>query len=353
MQSKSPYSTDYQFGIGAMTGTSLDGLDLALCKFDENGYEILDFNCFKLPAKLREDLTDAYTKDSREFFKIEHDYSHFIAEAIRGFFKKTGKRATFAGIHGQTIFHEPQSQLTVQMLNGGLLAAKTGLITVCDFRRSDMALGGQGAPLVPIGDRDLFGEYTACLNLGGFANLSAEVDGARVAYDICAVNIVLNGLAKYEGKDYDDRGQMAASGKLNRELLKQLNSLTFYKAKPPKSLGREWVENQILPHLAGVENSAALRTFTEHAARQIATNLPRKGKVLLTGGGAYNDFLISLVRAQMPELEITIPGKKLLEGKEALIFAYLAKLRLEGEINVLASATGAFRNSSSGAVYFP
>ncbi|MCZ4408079.1 anhydro-N-acetylmuramic acid kinase [Cryomorphaceae bacterium 1068] len=353
MQSNSPYSTDYQFGIGSMTGTSLDGLDLALCKFDEKGYEILDFNCFELPAQLRKNLNDAYTKNGREFFQIENDYSRFIAECINSFQNKTGSLARFIGIHGQTIFHEPNSQLTVQMLNGGLIAAETGLTTVCDFRRADMALDGQGAPLVPIGDRDLFGEYNACLNLGGFANLSAKVDGERVAFDICAVNIVLNLLAKKIGKDYDDRGQIAASGKLNRELLNQLNSLAFYKERPPKSLGREWMEQQILPLLAGIENNTALRTFTEHAAQQIAACLPREGKVLLTGGGAYNDFLISLIRERLPELQITIPEKKLLEGKEALIFAYLAKLRLEGETNVLASATGAFRNSSSGAVYIP
>lgn len=353
MQPKSPYSTGYQIGIGAMTGTSLDGLDLALCRFSENRYEILDFQCVELPRRLRESLTDAHTKDSREFFSIENNYSRFIAESISDFHEKTGNQAEFIGIHGQTIFHEPESQLTIQMLNGGLVASRAGLTTVCDFRRADIALGGQGAPLVPIGDRDLFSEYNACLNLGGFANLSSENDGTRVAFDICPVNLVLNLLANKERKEYDDGGQMAAAGELDNDLLNQLNSLNFYKQKPPKSLGREWMEDQILPILNGIENRVALRTYTEHAAQQIAQNLPQSGKVLVSGGGAYNRFLISQIGRMLPSTYLIIPEKKLIEGKEALIFAYLAKLRLEGEINVLASVTGASRNSSSGAVYAP
>jgi anhydro-N-acetylmuramic acid kinase len=353
MQPKSLYSTGYQIGIGAMTGTSLDGLDLALCRFSENSYEILVFQCVELPVKLRESLTDAHTKIPSEFFKIENNYSRFIAGSVSDFHEKTGKRAKFIGIHGQTIFHEPESQLTIQMLNGGLVAAKVGLPTVCDFRRADIALEGQGAPLVPIGDRDLFSEFDACLNLGGFANLSSEVDGNRVALDICPVNIVLNLLSKKEGKEYDDGGQMAATGKLDNDLLSRLNSLAYYEQKAPKSLGREWMEDQILPLLNGIENRLALRTYTEHAAQQIAQKLPQSGKVLVTGGGAYNRFLISQIERVLPSTDLIIPEKKLIEGKEALIFAYLAKLRLEGEINILASATGASRDSSSGAVYEP
>jgi len=353
MQPISLYSPVYQIGIGAMTGTSLDGLDLALCRFSENGYEILDFQCVQLPTRLRESLTDAHTKTSREFFRIENNYSRYIAESISEFYKKTGKRAEFVGIHGQTIFHEPESQLTIQMLNGGLVAARTGLTTVCDFRRADIALEGQGAPLVPIGDRDLFSQYDACLNLGGFANLSSEADGSRVAFDICPVNIVLNLLAKKEGKEYDDGGQIAASGKLDNDLLSQLNSLNYYEQMPPKSLGREWMEDQILPILNEIGNRVALRTYTEHAAQQIAQKLPQSGKVLVTGGGAYNRFLISQIKRVLPATDLIIPEKKLIEGKEALIFAYLAKLRLEGEINILASVTGASRDSSSGAVYAP
>jgi anhydro-N-acetylmuramic acid kinase len=302
---------------------------------------------------LRESLTDAHTKTSHEFFRIENNYSRFIAESISEFYEKTGKRAEFVGIHGQTIFHEPESQLTVQMLNGGLVAARTGLTTVCDFRRADIALKGQGAPLVPIGDRDLFSQYDACLNLGGFANLSSEADGSRVAFDICPLNIVLNLLAKKEGKEYDDGGQIAASGKLDNDLLSQLNSLNYYEQMPPKSLGREWMEDQILPILNEIGNRAALRTYTEHAAQQIAQKLPQSGKVLVTGGGVYNRFLISQIKRVLPSTDLIIPENKLIEGKEALIFAYLAKLRLEGEINILASVTGASRDSSSGAVYAP
>jgi len=353
MEEKNPYSSDYQIGIGVMTGTSLDGLDLALCLFHDNGYEILNFFFGEFPSQLQKSLVAAHKKDSLEYFEIENQYSRFLGDSIRNFHEKTGKQASFVGIHGQTIFHEPNSRLTVQMLNGGLVAATTGLVTVSDFRRSDVALGGQGAPLVPIGDRDLFNNYSACLNLGGVANLSLETNGTRVAFDICPVNMVLNLLAQKEGKEYDDGGQMAASGYLDNQLLNQLNSLPFYDKKPPKSLGREWVEDQILPLIERVDNRTALRTYTEHAASQSARTLPRNGKVLVTGGGAYNEYLILLIRRTSPELDLTIPDKRLLEGKEALIFAYLAKLRLERKNNVLASVTGATRDSCSGAVYMP
>ena len=353
MKPKSTYSADYQIGIGVMTGTSLDGLDLCLCEFREGAYKILDFQCVEIPEKLKKSLADVYINSAREFFKIENEYSRFLAASIRGFDKKSNNQAQFIGIHGQTIFHVPDAQLSVQMLNGGLIAAVTGLTTVCDFRRADIALGGQGAPLVPIGDRDLFGEYTGCLNLGGFANLSTEVDGNRVAFDICAVNMVLNRLAKYEGKEYDDEGKMAAAGELDPTLLNRLNAMAFYEEKPPKSLGREWMENDILPLIKSVENRMALRTYTEHCAQQIVKNLPQSGRILVTGGGAYNQFLISLIKKMLLSTDLVIPEKNLLEGKEALIFAYLAKLRLEGKTNVLASATGASHNSSSGALYNP
>lgn len=353
MQKKATQPTENQFGIGAMTGTSLDGLDLALCRFDSNAYEILEFHCLDFPSALKKSLAHAHLVNGFNYFEIEKRYSQFVATAIRDFQSKTGARATFAGIHGQTVFHQPESDLTVQMLNGALIATKTGIVTVCDFRRGDMANGGQGAPLVPIGDRDLFSDYSACLNLGGFANISLKKNGVHTAFDICPVNIVLNLLAQNEKKEYDDKGQMAASGELDIDLLNQLNSLKFYSQKPPKSLGREWMENQILPLLKGIENRVAMRTFTEHAAEQIASELPKTGKVLMTGGGAYNDFLISSIRKRVSKTEMIIPSKELIEGKEALIFAYLAKLRLDKKINVLSSATGASRDSCAGAVYFP
>lgn len=346
-------ATDFYIGIGAMTGTSLDGLDLALCEFGQNSYRILEFQCLEMPAELRKSLASAHTSSSQEYFEIENEYSQYIAEAIKNFHEKTDKRATFAGIHGQTIFHRPEARLTNQMLNGGLIAAVSNLTTVCDFRRSDVALQGQGAPLVPIGDRDLFSEYSSCLNLGGFANLSTEVNAVRTAFDICPVNIVLNFLSNKMGEEYDDGGRMAATGRLNLELLNKLNALPFYKLNPPKSLGREWMEQNILPQLMGIDNSVALRTFTAHAAFQIARNLPSLGKVLITGGGAYNDFLLSQIKLNTPSIKLVVPEKALIEGKEALIFAYLAKLRLTEKINVLASATGATRDSCSGSVYQP
>lgn len=336
-----------------MTGTSLDGVDLALCEFGENSFKIIQFDCLNFPPEMQKSIREIHLKSASEYLRLENAYSRFLSKGIRQFNESTGRKSQFSGIHGQTVFHEPSAGLTTQMLNGGLIAALTGIPTVCDFRRADVALGGQGAPLVPIGDRDLFSDYSACLNLGGFANVSLEENEKRVAFDICPVNFVLNQLAEKEGLEYDDKGKMAASGELDKPLLQELNDLEYYHRKSNKSLGREWVEQEVIPLLRGKNNRTALRTFTAHAAHQIAESLANKDSVLVTGGGSYNEFLMKQLSLQLPDTALIIPEKKLLEGKEALIFAYLAKLRLERKINVLASATGALRDSSSGAIYFP
>ncbi|MEM9051177.1 MAG: anhydro-N-acetylmuramic acid kinase [Bacteroidota bacterium] len=349
MIEKDSYEPDYQVGIGVMTGTSLDGVDLCLARFDTAGYEILEFECFSFPEQLKTFLSEAQNISGADYFLLENEFSLFLAKTIWNFNEKHHRQAGFAGVHGQTIFHDPNKQLTHQMLNGSLISSISELTTVCDFRSADVALGGQGAPLVPIGDSQLFSDYSACLNLGGFANISREENGERIAFDICPVNFVLNHFSKKLGKEFDEGGNLARSGEINMVTLKKLNTLDFYKMPAPKSLGREWVEEFVLPIMSALNPKDALRTFTEHAAEKISQSLPKKGKTLVTGGGAYNEFLIAKIGIE----RLVIPNRELIEGKEALIFAYLAKLRLEGQINVLSSVTGASRNSCSGAVYLP
>jgi anhydro-N-acetylmuramic acid kinase len=353
MNNDTTQRTEYEIGIGVMSGTSLDGLDLILCEFQESGYKILSFECIPFPSEISNKLREAHTYDALSYLKTENDFSRFASDRICEFHKRNGEKAKFIGIHGQTIFHQPEEGLTSQLLAGSIIAAATKLTTVCDFRRMDLALGGQGAPLVPIGDKDLFASYDACLNLGGFANISMDADGKRISFDICPVNFVLDRLARELGKDYDQGGAKAASGNIDHEVLNKLDALPFYEKRPPKSLGREWVEKNIISHLVNLRSEDALRTFTEHAGYEIANCFPPKGRVLVTGGGSYNSFLLSVIRNSAASQEIIVPEKELIDGKEALIFAYLAKLRLEGKTNVLASVTGASKDSCSGAVYLP
>ncbi|MGZ4116261.1 MAG: anhydro-N-acetylmuramic acid kinase, partial [Bacteroidia bacterium] len=239
---------------------------------------------------------------------------------------------------------------------GSAIAARCKLPVVCDFRSLDVVLGGQGAPLVPVGDKLLFSEYDFCLNLGGFANISYEHKGERIAYDICPVNIVMNPICEQLGKPFDDKGEIARSGMLSNYLLNEFNQIGFYKAlaDSPKSLGKEWVIKNIDPLLNTYELSEndLLRTFCEHIAFQVGKALKNKskGKILITGGGAYNSFLIECIKQHTPH-EIIIPDKKTIEFKEALIFAFLGVLRMRGEVNCLKSVTGATEDNCGGAIY--
>ena len=278
-----------------------------------------------------------------------------MAEEISGFIQRNNIQELDAICsHGHTIRHQPEKEFTLQIGNLPRLAKLISRTVVCDFRVQDVKLGGQGAPLVPIGDRLLFPEYDFCLNLGGFANISSEIHGNRIAYDICPVNIVLNHYAQKLGKEFDEDGNLAKFGELNLILLQSLNDLPYYTEKPPKSLGLEWVNEHIFLLLDSFNLSSEdiLRTFTEHIAIQLAVQFPKKASVLITGGGAYNSFLIERLK-NLVSVEITIPSPEIVEFKEALIFGLLGVLKLRGEINCLSSVTGASIDHSSGQVYTP
>jgi len=346
--------------IGVMSGTSLDGVDLAHIAFKLTDGK-WTFNIRECETIAYDDdwlyrLKHAVTLSDAELEQLNLAYTQLLGNTIKGFIDKhqiAGLDAVCS--HGHTILHQPHKGITLQIGNLPEIANIVGQTVICDFRVDDVKLGGQGAPLVPIGDKMLFLDFDYCLNLGGFSNISFEAD-SRVAFDISPVNTVLNFYADLLGLDYDDKGQIAESGQVNLDLLSDLNALDFYKKPWPKSLGYEFVKETVLPLIDrfDIPIEDILRTFTEHVAIQIAAALPTKnGRMLVTGGGAYNDFLIRRIQFHLPETEIVIPEKKILEYKEALIFALLGVLKLRGEINVLSSVTGASRDHSSGEVYSP
>ncbi len=336
--------------IGLMSGTSLDGLDIAYCKFrwDNNRwyYDIIQSETIAYSENWKERLIQSYQQDISDLEAIDTDYGKYLAERTLDFIDKhTIMSLDLIASHGHTVKHQPEEGITVQIGNGKVLSKLLKIPVVYDFRTQDVQLGGQGAPLVPIGDELLFSVHDACLNLGGFSNISLKKDNQRLAFDICPVNIVINEFAQKLGFPYDEGGKLAQSGNVIQELLSQLNALEFYSQNPPKSLGREWVETEVLPLLESYEPKDVLRTFTEHIAHQLNTIYKeyQLQNMLITGGGTYNDFLISLL-----DIPYQAANSQLIEFKEAMIFAFMGVLRTRNEVNVLASVTGAQKDHSSG-----
>ena len=345
--------------IGVMSGTSLDGIDLAQLHFSiKNGkwsFKIQDCETIAYPQIWLNKLKTAITFSEKELENLNIEYTHFLGQTIRGFIQKN-KLSNIDAVcsHGHTILHQPHKGITLQIGNLPEIAKIINQKVVCDFRVQDVELGGQGAPLVPIGDEILFSAFDFCLNLGGFSNVSFEEKGKRIAFDISPVNTVLNFYANQLGFDYDDQGKIARSGNLNLDLFTELNQIAFYQKKYPKSLGMEFVNETILPLLEKypIPKEDKLHTFVEHIAFQIALALPKKkGKMLITGGGTYHKFLIDQIQFHLPNMEIVMPDKKTLEFKEALIFGLLGVLKLRKEINVLSSVTGAKFDHSSGVIF--
>ena len=342
-----------------MSGTSLDGLDIAYCEFESQepawSFKIQYAETVPYDEVWRKRLASLENGSAHDLAITDIEYGHFIGRLTKMFLDKRNIRPHFIASHGHTIFHQPEKGITWQIGKGSCIAAETGLPVVCDFRSLDVAIGGQGAPLVPIGDRMLFGEFDYCLNLGGFANISYEENGERIAYDIAPVNIVLNHLTRRIGKPFDPSGQMARIGNLSPTLLASLNHIGYYDQIPPKSLGKEWVQANIFPLLdhSSVLLNDQLNTFCEHVAIQIAKSTAgnKRGKILTTGGGAFNEYLIERI-TQLSQHEIILPDENTINFKEALIFAFLGVLRWRKETNCLRSVTGAVKNTSGGSIYF-
>ncbi|UJH89783.1 anhydro-N-acetylmuramic acid kinase [Antarcticibacterium sp. 1MA-6-2] len=346
--------------LGVMSGTSLDGIDLAVVNFtkeDSWKFEIEDAETIPYPVEWKDQLSRAIEYGEDLLNNLNEEYTRYLASIISTYLKKRSIYGLDAICsHGHTIKHEPQNMYTLQIGNLPLLAQLLQHKIVCDFRVQDVQLGGQGAPLVPIGDQLLFSQYKYCLNLGGFANISTERGNSRIAYDVAPVNTVLNYYAEKLGHFYDAGGQIASSGKLIDDLFIQLGALPFYNQDPPKSLGIEWVNAEILPLLRNYESDvpSILNTFCQHVASQITRVLDNSedSEILITGGGSYNTFLLQQIKARTKN-RIIVPTDEIVNFKEALIFGLLGVLKLRGEINVLSSVTGAERDHSSGVIFEP
>ena len=344
--------------IGLMSGTSLDGLDIVYVEFDKRNYKnfkIYYTETISYSKSWKDALAKAINRSDKELKDLDIEYGKLIAAKVKGFISENNiQTIDFIASHGHTILHEPEKGITLQIGNGQIISDSTKQKVVCDFRTQDVQFGGQGAPLVPIGDAFLFSQYDACLNLGGFANISFKENNKRIAFDICPVNIVLNFYVNKLGLEYDDKGQIASTGEINIELLEQLNVLSYYKKSYPKSLGLEWVQSTIFPLIDSkdLKYSTILKTFCEHVAIQIANSTKKSSNLFITGGGVFNEYLIERIK-QYSNLEVIIPDDQIINYKEALIFAFLGLLRLDNQVNCLSSVTGAKKDHSSGVIFTP
>jgi len=352
--------------IGLMSGSSLDGIDLVDVNFWHDGrwhFEIVAKDNFGYDNVWKKRLSNAFYMSPDELKGLDIQYGRLLGEITRLFIEKYDLRPGIVSSHGHTVFHRPQEHYTLQIGDGQALADACGVTVINDFRTEDVLKGGQGAPLVPIGDKLLFSEYPLCLNIGGIANVSYDIDGQRIAYDICIANQALNYLAELIGQEYDKDGLTARSGTIDFQLLEKFNAHQFFSQKPPKSLGREFFEENIKPLLAETCRRThqdfkfttipdLLATFVEHIAIQISKSIENQpiGKMLITGGGAKNKFLVERIQANTKHVAV-IPDDDIIDYKEALVFAFLGLLRKRKEINVLKSVTGAESDSCSGQVF--
>lgn len=344
--------------IGIMSGTSLDGLDIARARFEilDNGDwkgEIIEFMCFVFTVELSDRLRGAMQMNAWELQELDRDWSLFAAECVVGM----KLEADLLSSHGHTVFHNPEKGITTQIGSGAILAARTGFPTVCDLRSLDVAYGGTGAPLIPIVDRLLFSEYDGCVNLGGFANISISTEALTVAWDTGPCNNMLNMLALQRGLEYDDGGAIAREGLVSEALLEELSSLAYHSLKAPKSLGMEWLHDELIPALMK-HNELTMENFmctsVEYIAKTIAGDLP-EGRILFSGGGVKNTYLMERIHKHAKGLksEIVISDEVMIDAKEAYGFAFLGLLRWLLMDNTLSSVTGAKIPSSGGAIWLP
>ncbi len=355
--------------IGLMSGSSLDGLDIAFVHFDETAgkwqFEILETACIPYSEEWRNNLSSPAKLSAKDYLLLHTAYGHYIGDCINHFLeeKNIAYRVQLIASHGHTAFHIPAKKMTAQIGDGAAIAAVTGVRTITDLRSVDIALGGQGAPIVPIGEKLLFPEFDFFLNIGGIANLSVNRE-SFIGFDVCPANRVLNLLSASAEKGYDENGNLAATGNVDENLLNRLNDFPYYKLNYPKSLSNEFGLNEIYPMIkdANISTQDALRTFVQHIVVQISKSLlqlkkgisgSEKLRLLITGGGAHNLFLIERLRKEISPMgiESVIPDNRLIDFKEALVMALMGVLRWREDINVLHSVTGASKDSINGAVW--
>ncbi|MDH5366465.1 MAG: anhydro-N-acetylmuramic acid kinase [Cyclobacteriaceae bacterium] len=350
--------------IGIMSGTSLDGLDLAFCNFEviegQWSYKLYFSKSVTYDKSLMQDLKNSFHLPSIELLSLNNKYGRWLGEQINEFVSENDIQIDFVSSHGHTVFHQPEDGITYQIGSGQEIANICKTKVINDFRTLDVSLGGQGAPLVPIGDKYLFSEYDFCLNLGGISNISFEDNEKRMAYDIGIANMVLNHLTIPQGLSFDNNGDIAKSGKRCEDLFNQLNQLSYYKQPFPKSTGYEWFKDKVMPIVDNSEEQFKdkLCTCVHHIAYQIAKEVKKsskpKGRLLITGGGANNTFLVETIQHYLDDkIEVVIPDKSIINFKEAIVFAFMGVLRYRNEINCLKSVTGSSKDSSTGVIYNP
>lgn len=343
--------------VGLMSGTSADALDVCCATFHrEEGrwtFRIDAARSYDYPSALRRTLVqEVQNMSAREFVAFHSAYGRYLGQRVNDFLSETGLHPQLIASHGSTVFHQPAEKIMFQIGDGAAIAAETGIPTVSDFRRLDIMLGGQGAPLVPIGDNLLFGEYDYCLNIGGFSNISYKAGDKRIAFDISPVNYVINRYCRAIGLEMDRDGRIAARGTVSGALLDALNGLDYYSLEAPKSLGREWVEKNVFPLLeaSGLTLEDLLRTYYEHCAEQLARVVTPGRSILVTGGGACNKFLLERMEA-LSRCRMVVPQQEIIEFKEALIFAFLGVLYALDEPSCLRSVTGAAKDNIGGMLF--
>lgn len=358
--------------IGLMSGSSLDGLDIVFAELENKAnnwsYDIKAAQCVAYPPELIEQLKNAAAMSAYDYLLLHSAYGKYTGERVNAFIEEYGlhHQVQLIASHGHTVFHAPQLGMTSQLGDGAAIAATTGINVVSDLRAMDVALGGQGAPIVPVGEKLLFPRYAFCLNIGGIANLSFRNGEEYIAFDICAANRVLNMLANISGKAFDEGGAMARPGNIHTGSLTQLNALDYYKQSYPKSLANHFGTDIVYPLIQSFDLPVndALRTYTQHIAQQIAyavnsllqyfpASAIMNQQMLITGGGAFNGFLIDCIKDALKTLsiEVIVPDESIVQYKEALIMALLGVLRWREENTVLSTVTGAKRSSIGGAVW--
>lgn len=348
--------------IGLMSGSSLDGLDIAFVEITDMrndwSFEIKAAGCIPFEDSLKKQLKHAAQLTVPEYLNLHTAFGKWLGTQVNTFIEQNQlhHKVHFIASHGHTAFHDPQNGTSVQIGDGAGIAAVTGLTAITDLRNMDVALGGQGAPIVPMADRLLFKDYDYCLNLGGIANLTINTEHP-IAFDVCPANQLLDFYAQQAGHAYDENGDMARSGTVNAALLEQLNALDYYATTAPKSLANEYAAQ--LHQLAaknGLELADILATYVQHIAEQLKHAIaPYRNegtqRMLVTGGGAFNTYLTETIQAALDHIELVVPDKEVVMHKEAVAMALMGVLRWREESNVFASVTGASRNSIGGAVW--
>ncbi len=352
--------------IGIMSGSSLDGIDIVYTELQEQAgrwqYEIQHAACTSYDNEWIDKLQLSVSLSAKDYLLLHTEYGQLIGKKINGFIDENNlhHQVNLICSHGHTTFHLPEKKMTHQLGDGAAIAAETKLPVVSDLRSIDVAFGGQGAPIVPLGEKLLFGQYKYFLNIGGIANLSVHQQNQVIAFDVCAANRVLNMLANEKGLAYDDEGKIASQGRVNEELLNKLNNLEYYELPYPKSLANTFGTDLVYPILRspGISIEDSLRTYTEHISVQIKNSLRLLKEnntqyLFITGGGAFNTFLMERIQSHLGEInfEIFIPDNDTVKYKEALIMGLLGTLRWREQYTVLASVTGASQNSIGGALW--